>query len=92
MVTATSGASAESPNPYQSPEMAMLKAKLKRLPAFLTGVIGLAIGAGFYGVLCGLAVASYARSEYAWVAGTNLYDRRSRLSRHSIGPVDCALP
>jgi hypothetical protein len=56
MVTATSGASAESPNPYQSPEMAMLKAKLKRLPAFLTGVIGLAIGAGFYGVLCGFLV------------------------------------
>jgi hypothetical protein len=49
----------ESSNPYQPPETALLMAKLRRLPAFLTGLVGLAIGAGFYWVLCGFLLVAY---------------------------------
>ncbi len=57
-------ADGESANPYQSPpwrspEGALLAARLKRLPAFLTGLVGLAIGAGFYWVLCGFLVVAF---------------------------------
>ena len=59
-MTIPSDANGDQPNPYGSPELELvhLRAKLKRLPPFLTGLIGLAVGAGFPGVICALFVVS----------------------------------
>jgi hypothetical protein len=55
----TSNVDCEPVNPYQSPEAAVHVAKMRRLPAFLTGLVGLAVGAGFYWVLCGFLVVAF---------------------------------
>lgn len=46
-------------NPYASPESTAWVARRSRFPAFVTGLIGLAMGAGFYGMLCAFLLVAY---------------------------------
>ena len=46
-------------NPYESPHATPAVARRTRFPAFVTGLIGLAMGAGFYGMLCGFLLVAY---------------------------------
>ena len=46
-------------NPYAPPNAVSVVVRRTGLPAFVTGLIGLAMGAGFYGMLCSFLVIAY---------------------------------
>ena len=59
-VTNTSpGTSNSADSPYEPPIAVSVVARRTRFPALVTGLIGLAMGAGFYGVLCGFLLIAW---------------------------------